>query len=283
MIYRWLVWLSLLLLQGCSAIKLGYQQLPTLSYWWLDSAVSFSDAQSTHARQALESLHHWHRREELPAYADLLQRSAQWSQGQLQGHQVCAVWSEAQAAMDRSMREAIRHAAPVAMQLGPKQLSHLAHHFERKNEEWEKEWLQGSLEERQQTRLNKTVERYASFYGELNAAQVAMLKSQQSQSAWSAEWGRQDRQRRQQDLLATLKRISQGAFGSAQAEQELHALWQRWLKPPDAHGQMVMATLVKQTCENLARLHNTTTPEQRQRAVRRLRSYERDLKDLIQP
>ena len=37
---------ALLLLQACSAIKLGYQQLPTLSYWWLDNTVSFSGTQT---------------------------------------------------------------------------------------------------------------------------------------------------------------------------------------------------------------------------------------------
>ena len=45
-----LICLSLLLLQGCSAIKLGYQQLPTLSYWWLDSAISFNSEQSLRAK-----------------------------------------------------------------------------------------------------------------------------------------------------------------------------------------------------------------------------------------
>jgi hypothetical protein len=39
MIRAFLMLLALLVLQGCSAIKLGYQQLPTLSYWWLDNTV----------------------------------------------------------------------------------------------------------------------------------------------------------------------------------------------------------------------------------------------------
>jgi hypothetical protein len=54
--------LTLLALQGCSAIKLGYQQLPTLSYWWLDSTVSFSSAQTPAAKEAVDKLYQWHRR-----------------------------------------------------------------------------------------------------------------------------------------------------------------------------------------------------------------------------
>ena len=62
---RWFVLAVLLCLQGCSAVKLGYQQLPNLSYWWLDSAVSFNEAQSVQVKDALTQLHRWHKREEL--------------------------------------------------------------------------------------------------------------------------------------------------------------------------------------------------------------------------
>ena len=144
----WLMLLSLLLLQGCSAIKLGYQQLPTLSYWWLDSTVSFNTTQTATTKQALEHLHQWHRSEELPAYADLLQRVQALSAGPVQTEQVCRVWADVQIRLDVLMREAVVQAAPVAMALGPKQLSHIARRWESQNEDWEKEWLQGSAVER---------------------------------------------------------------------------------------------------------------------------------------
>ena len=59
---RWLlvIWV-LSCLQGCSSLKLGYQQLPTLGYWWLDSAVSFSDSQSLRTKDALQNTYRWHR------------------------------------------------------------------------------------------------------------------------------------------------------------------------------------------------------------------------------
>jgi hypothetical protein len=57
MIRAALTLLVLLALQGCSAIKVGYQQLPALSYWWLDSTVSFNSEQSVRTKEALEQLH----------------------------------------------------------------------------------------------------------------------------------------------------------------------------------------------------------------------------------
>jgi hypothetical protein len=277
----WLPLLALLLLQGCSAIKLGYQQLPTLSYWWLDSAVSLNGPQTTASKQALEHLHQWHRSEELPAYAELLQRVQALSAGPVQTEQVCRVWTDVQIRLDALMREAVVQAAPVAMALGPRQLSHMARRWESQNEDWEKEWLQGSTSERLERRLDKTLDRYRSFYGELTPAQISLVKSQLAQSPWTAEWGRQDRQRRQQDLLSTLQGISQNKLSQTEVQAQLWGVWQRWLKPPEAGPRAVVQNLSQRACENLAQLHNATSPEQRQQASRRLRAYERDIQDLL--
>jgi hypothetical protein len=274
---------ALLLLQACSAIKLGYQQLPTLSYWWLDSSVSFSGNQTPAAKEAIDKLYQWHRREELPGYAALLQRTAELSAGPVQPAQLCRVIDEVQARLDTLMRQVVAQAAPVAMALGPRQLSHMARHWEQQNEEWEKEWLQGDTEARMERRMDRALNRYNSFYGELSAAQTALIKTQLAQSPWTAEWGRRDRQRRQQDLLSTLQRITQTNMTQAQAEAQLWGVWQRWLQPPDAGQRAVVQSLSQRACENLAQLHNTATPEQRVRVARRLRAYERDFLDLNRP
>jgi len=275
--------LALLLLPACSAIKLGYQQLPTLSYWWLDSTISFSGNQTPAAKEAIDKLYQWHRREELPSYAALLQRTAELSAGPVQPEQLCRVIDEVQTRLDTLMRQAVVQAAPVAMALGPRQLSHLARQWERQNEEWEKEWLQGDSEARMERRLDKALSRYNSFYGELNTAQINLVKTQLVQSPWTAEWGRRDRQRRQQDLLSTLQRITQNNLTQAQAEAQLWGVWQRWLQPPDSGQRAVVQSLSQRACENLAQLHNTATSEQRVRVSRRLRAYERDLLDLNRP
>ena len=274
---------ALLLLPACSAIKLGYQQLPTLSYWWLDSTVSFSSAQTPAAKEAIDKLYQWHRREELAGYGEVLQRIGQLSTGPLQADQVCSVSTDVQARLDVLMRQAVAQAAPVVLALGPRQLSHIARHWENKNEEWEKEWLQGDAQARLDRRLDKAVNRFNSFYGDLNPAQIGLLRTQLAQSPWTAEWGRRDRQRRQQDLLSTLQRVAQSGMTPAQAEAQLWGVWQRWLNPTDPAQRAVLQSLSQRACENLAQLHNTTTPDQRVRVARRLRAYERDIQDLTRP
>lgn len=283
MINRSLLMLCLVLLQGCSAIKLGYQQLPTLSYWWLDSTVSFSSAQTPVAKEAIDKLYQWHRREELAGYGEVLQHIGQLSTGPVQADQVCSVATEVQTRLDVLMRQAVVQATPVVLALGPRQLSHIARQLENKNEEWEKEWLQGDAQARLDRRLDKAVNRFNSFYGDLNPAQISMVRAQLAQSPWTAEWGRRDRQRRQQDLLSTLQRVAQSGMTPAQAEAQLWGVWQRWLNPTDPAQRAVLQNLSQRACENLAQLHNTTTPEQRVRVARRLRAYERDIQDLTRP
>jgi hypothetical protein len=38
-----------LILTGCSAVRLGYNKLPEIASWWLDSYIDFSDAQGPQA------------------------------------------------------------------------------------------------------------------------------------------------------------------------------------------------------------------------------------------
>jgi hypothetical protein len=84
-------------------------------------------------------------------------------------------------------------------------------------------------------------------------------------------------------LLSTLQRVAQSGMTPAQAEAQLWGVWQRWLVPTDAAQRAVLQGLSQRACENLAQLHNTTTPEQRVRVARRLRAYERDIEDLTRP
>ena len=80
-----------------------------------------------------------------------------------------------------------------------------------------------------------------------------------------------------------MQRLAQSGLTPAQAEAQLWGVWQRWLSPPDAGQRAVLQSLSQRACENLAQLHNTTTPDQRTRVARRLRAYERDILDLTRP
>jgi len=272
--------LSVLALSACSAIKLGYGQAPSLLYWWLDGHLDFNDAQTPKVRETLDRLQAWHRQSELPAYADLLSRMATLAEGQVQAEQVCQISEDIQSRLNILMRESIRQFAPLVGQVQSRQIRHLSKQLEDKNSQWEEQWLQGSAASRLQRRLDKSVDRYSDFYGNLNSAQTALLRKQLELSSWTPEWGRQERLRQQRDLLTALMRIEQDKPSARQIEAVLHGVWERWLVPSSDMDRQRWQGWLEQGCKNLAELHNSTSPEQRQRTVRRLRAYEKDLREL---
>ena len=272
-------------LSGCSAIKLGYNQLPEISSWWLDNYVNFIDNQSTQAKQALKKLQAWHRKEELPLVVDLLVQAQSMASNNVSPQQACEVWGKLEKRIESVAQESSRLATPIVLQLTPRQLRHLEKQWALKNEEWKKDWTQPNTDNRIKKRLDNTVDRFSDFYGELNAEQVKLIRQQIEQSIWSPEVAIQNRIKRQQSQLQVLQNLIQDSqkpeFNLAQAEKTLFQLSMQAVRPQDPALLNLQLQLEQQACVNFSQLHNTTTPAQRQKAQRRLRAYETDLRDLI--
>ena len=83
-----------LLLASCSLVKLGYGQLPDLTYWWIDSYIDVTDAQTPRLRRELDELAQWHRTNELPRLALLLQKAQQLAPGPISPAQACALFED---------------------------------------------------------------------------------------------------------------------------------------------------------------------------------------------
>ena len=272
-------------LSGCSAIKLGYNQLPEISSWWLDNYVNFTDTQAAQAKQALKKLQAWHRKEELPLVADLLVQAQGLAPQNISTQQACEVWGKLEKRIEAVALESSHLATPIVLQLTPRQLRHLEKQWAVKNEEWKKDWLQPSAEDRLKKRLDATVDRFSDFYGDLSAEQIKLLRQQIEESLWSPEVALQNRIKRQQAQLLVLQNLiqdpSKPGFNGAQAENTVLQLSLQSLRPQDPFLLNLQLQLEQQACLNFSQFHNITTPAQRQKAQRRLRAYEKDLRELI--
>lgn len=60
----------------------------------------------------------------------------------------------------------------------------------------------------------------------------------------------------------------------------MHEVVLHGLQSPDPRYRAYEDALVRQGCRYLATVHQSTTPQQRLSAVRRLRAYQRDLEEL---
>ncbi|MEI7976140.1 MAG: DUF6279 family lipoprotein [Betaproteobacteria bacterium] len=273
------------ILTGCSAIRLGYNKLPEIASWWLDSYIDFTDSQGPQAKVALQKLQTWHRKEELPAIAELLVQAQTLAPQNITPEQACKVWEGAQVRIESIIQESSRLAAPVVSQLSAKQLKHLEKEWASRNEDWKKNWLQGNPDTRIKKRVDIAAERFNSFYGDLNTEQRQLLKQQFLQSAWTPEWGYQQRVKRQQEQLAALQamssEITKPAMPLLQVEKALETLMLQSVRPRDTSDLSKQLLLEQQACQNLAQLHNIMSPAQRLKAQRKLKDYETDVRELM--
>jgi len=273
------------ILTGCSAVRLGYNNLPDIASWWLDSYIDFTDTQGPQAKVALQKLQTWHRKEELPAIAELLVQAQTLAPQNITPEQACKIWEAAQVRIESFVQESSRLAAPVVSQLSAKQLKHLEKEWATRNEDWKKQWVQGSPDSRIKKRVDLAAERFNSFYGDLNLEQRQVLKQQFLQSTWSPEASYQRRLKRQQEQLIALQamssEITKPAMPLPQVEKALQSLILQSVRPKDAGDLSKQLQLEQQACQNLAQLHNTMTPAQRLKAQRKLKDYETDVRELM--
>lgn len=269
-----------LALAACSAVKLGYANLPHLAWWWLDGYVDFTDEQEPRVREAIASLHAWHRHNELPRVGELLARMEQMAGGDITPQQACSVVADVQARMREVGRQAEPAAVSVAATLTQRQLRHMGRKFRSTNERFRREWIELSPDEQLEKRYAKMLDRAESVYGTLDAPQRKVLRQRLASTIWDprrmlAQW-----QRRQQELLQILARVAQPGLPAGEAGALLRAWVERLEQPADPAYRAYQDALLQEGCATFAAVHQVTTAAQREQAVRRLRAWQRDVREL---
>jgi hypothetical protein len=275
-----LLWLALLV-QGCSAVRLGYNNSPQLAYWWLDGYFDFDRTQSVKVRADLQSLLNWHRKEEVPLLEQQLVRLLALAPQDITPAQVCSVYADLQTRAVSTLDSAANTLATTAVTLQEPQLQYFDRAFEKKDREWREEWLEGTAQERAERRLKRTVEWSEWFYGSLSTAQVAMLSSRLANSQFDPEVQHREKLRRHQDLRATLR----GLLGKSapQAQADMRALLARTLVSADPAYRQHLEMLVQENCVTVAMLHNSSNNRQRTKLVKTLQGYQGDAQALANP
>ncbi len=274
------------LLQACSAVKLAYNNAPEFAYWWIDGYADLDEAQALKVRAELARLQQWHRASELPRIAELLARLRQIAPADTSAEQACSVLDEARRRVDAVIAFAEPTTVEVAMGLSAAQLAHIEGKLAKANTEWREAWMDGTPAERQARRIKAAVERSEQFYGTLEERQLAVLRGAIQQSEFDPQLAYAERLRRQRDMLQTLRQVSPPAGAprptAAQAGTLLRAMTERSFASPDPALRAYGERVIQAACRTVALVHNSTTPEQRERAARRLGAYERDARELAQ-
>jgi hypothetical protein len=303
MIRGWRVmalWFVGMMLIGCSWIGLGYNRLPEITRLWLDKQLNLESTHIEPLQQDLNDLLQWHKRHQLPVIAELLHRwqSAVTAES-LSADWVCQEASQVRNLLQNVSVQALPGMVRLARRLGPTQYAALQVSQQKSDAEFRKLWLdpprrgwlqqaQASvtdtattaatslLQARQQQQLEKLQPRYDMLYGTLNAAQLADLRHTIVTSSFAPLLALRERERRAQDLLQTLQTIR--ALPPSSDEAAAKALVQGWLNrlntSPHADYARASRIWLQESCTQLSRLHQLSTPAQRQHAREVLADYE---------
>ena len=267
-------------LAGCSAVKLGYNNLGDVAYWWLDSYIDFSDEQSALVREELSRLHLWHRTQELPRLAEMLRQMEDLAPADISATQACQFVEQARERLSATAEQAETAVATLAAGLKPEQFAHLERKYARNNAQFRRKWIGPSASEVAQKRLQQFLSRSEAVYGSLDQAQRAVLRRQLEQSVFNGARVLTERMRRQQDALHILRKLASEPVPLDEARGLLRGYLARTREPPDPDQRRYQQTLIDEGCSAFSVMHNSTSADQRQSAVRRLRAYQRDLREL---
>ncbi len=271
-------------LSGCSTIKVVYNNSDDLIYWWLDGYADLQDGQKQLTRDALTELQRWHRQQQLPEYVALLKRMQAMAPNDITPAQVCAVTEDMKNSFIGVLRRIEPASAQLASQLSADQLRSVRQRFDKTNKTWREDWLDPDTQGRLRYRTKQATNRLEDYYGRLDKPQREALNQWLSTSIFDSALSYAERERRQADTMQTLQRMAQegsAANKQEQAQALLRGLVDRSFNSPNERYRAYNRELWNENCAGFAKLHNSTTPAQRQRMVEALRGYEQDFKTLM--
>jgi hypothetical protein len=271
---------ALLGLGGCTALRLGYDNAPALAWWWLDGYADFSREQTPPVKDAIGRWFAWHRSTQLGDYAALLAAA----QGELMqpttADAVCRWNARVRGLLEPAVERGVQEAARVLPLLGEAQWRHVEQRQAKAMDEMRNEFLPADAAERQRAAVKRAVQRFERLYGRLNDAQRQIIAAGVAESpfdpaAWAAE-----RERRQKETLAVLRRLSAERADADTRVAALRMLAERMQLSADPGYREMQQRGALHQCALVARVHNAATPAQRERARGMARGWEEDLRAL---
>ncbi len=279
---RWaLVAGAVALLAGCSALRLGYNTAPQLSWWWLDGQMDFSSAQSPAVRQSVDGFFDWHRRTQLPELVALMAAAKPVVADAVTPETTCDWYARARDRLEPSIDRGLVQMADLLPTLVEANFRHLEQRQAKSMQEMREEYLQADPGQRRAEASKRTFKRVEQIYGSLEEPQRRVVAEGLARSPFDAEVWLAERQRRQADTVQTLRRLLAEKADRDQRIAALRALAERSQASPDPSYRAYQRKLTTYNCEFVAQIHNATTPAQRSKAQQRLQGWEDDLRSLI--
>lgn len=253
------------LLQGCSGLRLAYNNADVFLRWQANSYFDFEGEASEDLDRRIQALLAWHRAQALPQYARLSEEAARRMLRGIRKEDLDWAYDAAQAQVQEALGAAADEAAGLLDRLAPEQIAHLERRFAEENRKFEREQLRGTVEQRRKRRLKRNLDRLEEWYGPLTPEQQERVRRYSDAAPLAGDLRDRDRRRRQAEFVALLK------AREATAKLRPWALaWETSRAPDYAEAQRATRAHYESLLLDLDRM---LTPAQREHAVGRMRDY----------
>jgi hypothetical protein len=275
------VFLTVSLLLGCSAARLGYSNGETISYWWLNNYVDFESDQTPWVKQRIAHLFAWHRKTQLHDYVKVLGLAQQRVHGKVSEHELLADYADLKRRILVITDKALPDLADLALSLKPEQIAHIEKKFASNNNDYRKDYLRGDVEKRQHFRFKKVLKQAEYWLGTFNSEQERLIRVASDARPLNNELVMADRLQRQAALIALLKKIQAEKPGRettvAMLKKYVSATLDRFGDPEHNH---FFDTSVAASARMTAVIINNATPAQKEHFVRTLQQWINDFNKL---
>lgn len=272
-----------LLLQGCSAVRLGYGNADSLARWWIDQYLDLSPEQDALTRERLGRFLAWHRKTQLPDYVIFLRQGQDYVGGQPSSDDTLKL-GEGMVRRARLLAEqAIPDIADLLVTVTPAQIERMARRQADKNLDYSKEARLAEGESGQRkARYKRLLERgeywFGDFSGEQREALRRLIESQES----GGQFWYEERLRRQRDWLDLVRQVQRDKPPRERVIKLLRD-YAAGFDLPANPARLAQAQALRRASADLAvAIHAMTTPAQRAHARHKLDDLMRDMAELSQ-
>lgn len=270
--------LCLLLAGGCSMLRAGYGHFDSVAAWMAHDYFDLNAEQRDAFAQRFERLHAWHRREQLPEYAQFLAEIQARARRGLREHDMLWLVDGFKQRYARIAAHGAADAADLLATLTPEQVEAFRQQLDKANRKFlrEQRTADGEAERRKVVR-QRTLAQLRDWVGPLSDAQEARVSAMLQALPLVDKLRHEDRLRRQREFLALLEQRN----GDRKAfTQRLRNWLEHWESGRSAEQARQFDESWKKRAELYAAVDSQLTAAQRQHLVHRLQDFIDDFRQL---
>ncbi|MDD1967461.1 DUF6279 family lipoprotein [Pseudomonas putida] len=270
------LWLSLMLLAGCSQIGLTYRHLDLIIPWSLNDYLDMNATQKDWLDERLKEHLSWHCTTQIPDYLAWLDRLEGMVQSnQVNEAQLKARTAEARQAIATVSREITPSAVELLRQLNDQQVAEMEAAFAKDMRKHESEYVDQPLDHQIADRAQRMEKRLNPWIGKLSPVQRERVMQ------WSTSLGEQNRlwidnRAHWQSLLVTAVKQRQAPdFDQKIAKllQDRETFWTPEYRAAYDHTEQAAIALISD-------LMAQSSPEQRQKLMEKIADVRHDFNNL---